>query len=788
MKKRKERNIKFFYKGKELIIPYKKEEINKDIIQRYLDKIQKVYEDVYFIYQGKILDPNCKLNEENDEIKEKIILVFNRDKKNKATNESENNFSYSKDIICPTCGESSIITLSDYKINLSLCGNGHETKNITLENFKNTQIINEDEIKCDKCKTKRIDTFRQQFYFCYDCKINLCPLCEASNHNKNHKIIEYEMKKYYCKKHGEKIISYCSECKKNLCDKCEKNHKKFIENFEEIKISNVYELRKIIDELKNEINNIIDEFNIFLNYLEKYYEINDNFENKYKNNNNKNYQILSNIKYLNHSNEKMIKNIDNIINQITKENKFSILDDIYIKMLPEITLKYKIEQIEDTNIFGRYFVSDNKNNFKMKIDEKLCELNSCLKKEQIRNKIFEVKLIQIKKTKDLSQMFYSNDPPIPLISISDDLEKMDISNITNISRMFCNCKSLIALPDISKWNFSNIINKEGIFENCSEQIIFPKLPNLKIFEGFMYETQFLKFKDIFKNYLLKKEKSENIFEIIGPLEYVNSNYLRIFSLNNNELEKQFEIPNEYKINNFVLSLNLEIKEEKEGFEEIFQTLYKEYLSSIICDKYEIKFRKKNKKLYFDFISKDKNQEFAIFQREFELLNLLINFCDFDIILKTGFESKDNEKNNFDHMYLCLLVIKSSISISYIIKSLYDSLKEVKFNSIFISEIKDSYNQYYEKKDSLDLNQFKGVIKELENGYLFYITIFLGVVFQSLVSSNLTEHVLLLNFDDIKLAYYKPKNKIGVEFNLNLITSNYFKEILNLAIKSKNENK
>ena len=94
---------------------------------------------------------------------------------------------------------------------------------------------------------------------------------------------------------------------KNLCDKCEKNHKKLMENFEEIEISNVYELRKKIDELKNEIN-IIDEFNIFLNYLEKYYEISDNFENKYKNNNNnKNYQILSNIKYLNNSNKKMIK-------------------------------------------------------------------------------------------------------------------------------------------------------------------------------------------------------------------------------------------------------------------------------------------------------------------------------------------------------------------------------------------------------------------------------------------------------------------------------------------------
>ena len=149
-----ERNIKFIYNGQELIIQCKKEETTKEILQRYLTKIQKTSEDVYFLYNGAILDSYTKLNEEEDSSKEKVVFVFNQGIKLDDDESKEKNFSYAKDIICPTCGDSSLITFSDYKINISSCDNGHETNNILLENFKETQKINEDEIKCSECKKK----------------------------------------------------------------------------------------------------------------------------------------------------------------------------------------------------------------------------------------------------------------------------------------------------------------------------------------------------------------------------------------------------------------------------------------------------------------------------------------------------------------------------------------------------------------------------------------------------------------------------------------------------------
>ena len=476
-----ERKIKFIYNGQELIIQCKKEESTKDILQRYLNKIQKTHEDVYFLHNGAIFDSNHKFDENDSD--EKTVLVCNHGA-NKGDKSQEKKISYSKDIICPTCGESSLITFSDYKINISSCDNGHNKKNISLENFKETQKINEDEIKCNKCQTKRIETFDQKFYYCYDCKMNLCPLCENSNHNKNHKIFEYATKKYYCKKHGEKMISYCKQCKKNLCDICGLEHDKkhyliyHREIFENSKITNLNELRSKIDELKTEINNIINEFNKVLNNLEIYYEINNNMAKNF-NINNKNYQTLSNMKYLNDYNKEIIKNINDIMEQIKKENKFSLLNQIYIKMFSfiEIILKYKKEKYDDKTIqiFGKEFVKNNKNNFKMMINNKIYELNYELEKEQINSEIIEVKLIQYKKTNNLSYMFGEDHSNTPLISISDNFENFDMSNIINISNMFSCCKYLKSLPDISKWNLNNVIDISHLFYFCESLKSLPDI-------------------------------------------------------------------------------------------------------------------------------------------------------------------------------------------------------------------------------------------------------------------------------------------------------------------------
>ena len=300
----------------------------KDIIQGYLTKIQKEQTEVNFLYNGNILDFNAKLNEINDTSNEIVILVY--DSINNDDNDNEKPINYAKDIICPTCGESSIITFKGYELNLTSCDNDHINQNILFKSFKETQKINEDEIKCNKCGTKKINTFQQKFYICNNCKINLCPLCETK-HNRGHKIFDYESKNYICNKHGEKMISYCKQCKKNLCDLCgleqhkDHNiiyHREIIDNS---KITNLEELRKKIDELKSEINNIINKFNTFINNLECYYDINNNMF-KIFNISNKNFQILSNMKNLNDNNNKVIKDINNIINEIITKKKFSILN------------------------------------------------------------------------------------------------------------------------------------------------------------------------------------------------------------------------------------------------------------------------------------------------------------------------------------------------------------------------------------------------------------------------------------------------------------------------------
>ena len=39
--------------------------------------------------------------------------------------------------------------------------------------------------------------------------------------------------------------------------------------------------------------------------------------------------------------------------------------------------------------------------------------------------------------------------------------------------LFCNCSSLISLPDISKWNINKVDKMEHMFENCSSSLMIP---------------------------------------------------------------------------------------------------------------------------------------------------------------------------------------------------------------------------------------------------------------------------------------------------------------------------
>ena len=104
-------------------------------------------------------------------------------------------------IICPQCGEHSLIRIKNYKISLYDCKNRHKNDNILLNEFAKTQNRDFSYIKCDDCsKLRKIDTEQNMFYRCTDCKKNSCTNCKFL-HRKHH-IFNYDKKNYICDKHN----------------------------------------------------------------------------------------------------------------------------------------------------------------------------------------------------------------------------------------------------------------------------------------------------------------------------------------------------------------------------------------------------------------------------------------------------------------------------------------------------------------------------------------------------------------------------------------------------------
>ena len=219
-------------------------------------------------------------NKDNEiKIKETKILVNNVNDKNI---ENKEILKQSKDIICPECGEICLIDIKDYKIILNNCKKNHKRENILFDEYDNLQKINELYIFCDICKKNKNEIYNNQLYKCCKCKIIICSLCK-SKHNKEHRLIDYELKNYLCNKHGERYISFCKDCNANLCDLCEIEHNKNNKNHNSLylnklinnenKNKNINELRIKIDNLKFEINDIIIKFNIIKDNMDIYYNI-----------------------------------------------------------------------------------------------------------------------------------------------------------------------------------------------------------------------------------------------------------------------------------------------------------------------------------------------------------------------------------------------------------------------------------------------------------------------------------------------------------------------------------
>ena len=286
-------------------------------------------EKFYFLYNGALIENESTIdqviNNQDREKNQMNILVNLLDFVDETEKDS---LILSKETICPKCKSSIKMNMKDYKILLYECKNRHKSDIIILENFEETQKIDQSKIVCDNCKNKnKNETQNKIFFICLTCKINLCPICRNS-HNKTHKIINYDHKYYICEMHNNSFISYCENCLRNTCVICEAEHNshkiihfsKILPNIDELK-KKINEIRNIIDKFKENIRDVAEKeiFNKIMKSLESYYKIFNDIINNYDINY-INYEILNNLNEFNDDNS-FINDLNDIINEDNNNKK-----------------------------------------------------------------------------------------------------------------------------------------------------------------------------------------------------------------------------------------------------------------------------------------------------------------------------------------------------------------------------------------------------------------------------------------------------------------------------------
>ena len=179
--------VEFNYQQNKIIIQANLEDFLESIINKYVNKSKLDINKIYFISNGKNINKKDKLvnimSESDKKNKHIIILVYFI---NNIINIKNTNIKKSNDIICPECKEMCKYEIKDFKIKLYGCKKGHIKENIKLNEFENNQVIDISQIKCDVCKKEnKANTFNNEFYKCYECKMNLCPLCTIYTYKMN---------------------------------------------------------------------------------------------------------------------------------------------------------------------------------------------------------------------------------------------------------------------------------------------------------------------------------------------------------------------------------------------------------------------------------------------------------------------------------------------------------------------------------------------------------------------------------------------------------------------------
>ena len=282
----------------------------------------------------------------------------------------------------------------------------------------------------------------------------------------------------------------------------------------------------------------------------------------------------------------------------------------------------------------------------------------------------------------------------------------------------------------------------------------------------MFEKQFNKFIDILNSKLLTVKKKEYKFEIKFLTKYLDGSFLHISSINDKQFLNDVEVSKEYMEQyKRIFSLNAEMKNIK--IDEINNLI--SFLKGLLSKNYQLKYNIIGKKLCLYLLSNENSF------LEKTISKYLLHNLKFDILLQSGinsnllrelFQEKNlNEEIVFEKIFSLLIALKSSMNISDILKSLFESFKEVNFNNKIVEIINAFCNKYFENKESIDMNEIKelniGQYKKNFSKYLSSIRIVIGVILFFCISLK------GLNLDNIKISFYNKEMENGISINIRM---------------------
>lgn len=294
---------------------------------------------------------------------------------------------------------------------------------------------------------------------------------------------------------------YCEFCKKNICENCSKNcanNKHILIDLKKISKeaeSNKLYMQKFFLEYPNDLKNFSLTPDIIL--------IKAIIENNYNN-------------YFHYQNIKECYNYFKLIEYIYKSD--------CLRIQYEINKDNKdINNIgNDFKIFGKDFVENYKDKLILIIRGKKSELvetvniNEDIKSLEI---ILIQKLIDNKKNliNDMSYMFCNCPAKLIEFSTVENRDELDLSKVTNISKMFKNCYYLETV-NLSFFYKSNEIKSMDYLFSCCEELIDISLASLntkfvtKMDRIFNNCTKLKKIKDM-ENFIKEDNEVESFYEM-----------------------------------------------------------------------------------------------------------------------------------------------------------------------------------------------------------------------------------------------------------------------------------